>query len=280
MTSALTVLLNDTVTIEKLIPLFEQGCDSIFKDSSDTERFLCKFIGDEILRHGPSLIASLGKLEWTPKSFCATILNACEVDCCVSDAPEQVKLTLAPQATSMGVSWIARKNEPSTVTYSDNGLVVHTAAASVATFTAGGWRGYVYTAEMTGLKPSTSYNYTVGAEGGERRGFYFTTLPEDVGSEHSPLRVAQIADVDYGPLGRSTLELAARLVRAGSVHLVLFVGDISYADGNEEHSDVFGRLIESFTAYAPMMTTPGNHEAASLNFASYRTRFQMPGTCP
>jgi hypothetical protein len=73
--------------------------------------------------------------------------------------------------------------------------------------------------------------------------FSFRTLEADAGSEAHPLRVASIGDMGYGPASDATVARVTGLVQAGQIDLVIHDGDISYADGEMGHWDVFMRKV-------------------------------------
>ena len=113
---------------------------------------------------------------------------------------------------------------------------------------------------MTGLDAGSSYDYQVGdgaaAWSATRT---FATLPADVGSAARPLRIVQIGDMAYDTNSDNTVARVAALVAAGQVDLVLHIGDISYADGEQHHWDLFMRKIEPIASAVPYMTCRGNH---------------------
>jgi len=61
--------------------------------------------------------------------------------------------------------------------------------------------------------------------------------------------------------------------------LILLVGDLSYANGDQPKWDTFGRIYEYLAASVPWMLLPGNHEnegQEGAGFIAYQARFQMP----
>jgi len=59
--------------------------------------------------------------------------------------------------------------------------------------------------------------------------------------------------------------------------LVILGGDLTYAysDNNttESRNDEWGRMMQPITAYLPLMTAPGNHEAGDRDFIPYINRW-------
>jgi hypothetical protein len=105
--------------------------------------------------------------------------------------------------------------------------------------------------------------------------FQFTTAPEVVTS----VSFVSIGDLGADNSSDNTIHYINQLTAQQSIDFVLHAGDMSYADGNQVVWDEYMRKIESFTAYTPYMTCPGNHEIAVVsyfNVTAYRDRFAMP----
>jgi len=49
-----------------------------------------------------------GLEELTPTAIC-TMISECNLDCCISEKPEQVHLSLTGNASEIGVVWVTRK---------------------------------------------------------------------------------------------------------------------------------------------------------------------------
>ena len=138
--------------------------------------------------------------------------------------------------------------------------------------------GVVHTAEISNLLPATSYFYRVGDSlGGWSRVWSFSTLPFNAGTSARPLNIIQIGDMGYGNKSDATVAAMIAEVDAGTVDLILHVGDVSYADGDMPHWDIFLLKIESISARVPYMTNPGNHEIW-YNFSAYKTQFWTPAS--
>jgi len=88
--------------------------------------------------------------------------------------------------------------------------------------------------------------------------------------------------VCVGDLGQtdwtaSTLEHIATF----DYDVLLFAGDLSYADFYQPRWDTFGQLVSPYANYRPWMVTEGNHEIEHIpflteSFRSYNTRWEMP----
>ncbi len=63
--------------------------------------------------------------------------------------------------------------------------------------------------------------------------------------------------------------------------VLLFPGDLSYADTWQPLWDSFGQMMSPYANYRPWMVTEGNHEIEDIpllveSFLSYNTRWEMP----
>eukprot|EP00048_Salpingoeca_helianthica_P016303 m.231573 g.231573 ORF g.231573 m.231573 type:complete len:532 (-) comp18412_c0_seq1:113-1708(-) len=251
---------------------------------------------DICIKYGDALVDKL--LPWIDKELkglacrdaravCSNFVQACKNPCCATPTlPEKVRLSIYDLPGGNGTGFVATwttlmntsthtvqwgtSNTSGTFPYSANGLS--------RTHTHGGWVGVVHSAAMTNLRPATRYFYRVGdASGGWSRVWSFETLPTNAGTSARPLRVLQIGDMGYGPKSDKTVAEMIKEVDAGTVDLVLHVGDVSYADGDMPHWDAFLTKIESISARVPYMTNPGNHELW-YNFTAYRTMFYTPAS--
>ena len=68
-----------------------------------------------------------------------------------------------------------------------------------------------------------------------------------------------------------------------SLQFGFILGDMSYADGDNNRWDTWGRMMESMLANLPTMYMVGNHEieddkTTKMSFLPYRNRFRMPST--
>ena len=79
----------------------------------------------------------------------------------------------------------------------------------------------------------------------------------------------------YGANSDGTVAQLTELAGSGEIDAVFHNGDISYADGDQHHWDVYFRKIEPIASTVPYLTTPGNHEFW-FNFSAYKHRVAMP----
>ncbi|KAH7624700.1 putative Purple acid phosphatase 22 [Nannochloris sp. 'desiccata'] len=108
----------------------------------------------------------------------------------------------------------------------------------------------------------------------------FTTPPRGNGDRSLPYRLGLVGDLGQTEHSSSTLEHLVGVSEEKKVDSVLFVGDLSYADGYQPRWDTWGRLVEPYTSSMVWMYTQGNHEIEPSNvapdFLSYSKRFRLP----
>eukprot|EP01041_Mallomonas_annulata_P004203 gene4203-8363_t len=106
--------------------------------------------------------------------------------------------------------------------------------------------------------------------------FYYSSSQETAAKAHPspyPMRIGVLADL--GQTRVSEASLAA--IAAMDPHLVLLVGDLSYADGWPWLWDSFGRMISPTFANVPLLTATGNHELGSgESWQHYEARYPTP----
>jgi hypothetical protein len=273
--------------LAQAIASLSKDCDALFggggKHVNGTLDAFCKDLAAAAVDVFPFGDKQIGSLAWDARAGCAA-LGVCDVPCCaLATAPQQVHLALTREPAEMSVSWTTRNaTATSTVQWGSTPLCDQGESVDgrTDTFTHFGWVGVLHTATMTGLAPGGLYYYRVGdASGavGERwsQVWSFKALPADAGTDASPLRMASVGDMGYANNSDGTVTQLEALVDAGELDLVLHNGDISYADGDMGHWDVFLRKIERVAARVPYMVTPGNHEVW-FNFTAYKKRFAMP----
>jgi hypothetical protein len=128
------------------------------------------------------------------------------------------------------------------------------------------------------LQSTKTYFYRVGdPDLGWSDEFNFTMPPEAHQNLGLPYRLGLIGDLGQTENSAQTLEH----LMANKPDSVLNVGDLSYADGEEQRWDSYGRLVQPSTASVPHMTIEGNHELESIDgapdsFLAYESRWRMP----
>ncbi|XP_046847754.1 acid phosphatase type 7-like [Xenia sp. Carnegie-2017] len=192
--------------------------------------------------------------------------------------PEQVHISATGDETEMVITWVTfAKNVDSIVEY---GLADHALdgrkSGSATKFTDGGSEHrilYIHRVKLTGLKPSTLYDYHCGSMQGWSTVFRFKTFPK--GNKWSP-RLCLYGDM--GNENAKSLGYIQEEVTRDDFDAILHVGDFAYDmhTDNASVGDAFMNQIVPIASARPYMTCPGNHENA-YNFSNYRNRFSMPG---
>jgi hypothetical protein len=132
---------------------------------------------------------------------------------------------------------------------------------------------FIHRVTITGLIPGKKYVYHCGCPTAWSSLYTFTAMLK--GSDWSP-RFAV-----FGDMGNVNAQSVGRLqqeTQAGLYDAIIHVGDFAYDfhSDNARVGDAYMNQIQSFAAYVPYMTCPGNHES-SYNFSNYKSRFTMPG---
>ncbi|KAJ6428114.1 hypothetical protein OIU84_023521 [Salix udensis] len=214
-------------------------------------------------------------------------------------------------ATSMRLTWVSGSKNPQEVRYGDG----RTLTSTTTTFSRDdmctsilpspakdfGWHdpGFIHSAVMTGLRPSTAYSYRYGSDSvGWSDKIQFRTPPAG-GSEE--LKFLAFGDMGKAPLdpsaehyiqpgSLSVIKAMTEEVESGNADTIFHIGDISYATGFLVEWDFFLHLISPLASQVSYMTAIGNHERDYINSGSvygtpdsggecgvaYETYFPMP----
>ncbi|KAL2649881.1 hypothetical protein R1flu_018009 [Riccia fluitans] len=199
--------------------------------------------------------------------------------------------------TSMQLTWVSGDSAPQTVQFA-NGM---TASSTVKTFTRENMchpsaasdfgfhnPGYIHTALMAGLSPSTEYSYQYGSQTvGFSANATFSTPPAS-GSD----RVRLIIFGDMGKAERDgslihyiqpgsipVVDAITGVVSTEKVDFVFHIGDISYATGFLVEWDNFLELIQPIASRVSYMTAVGNHERDHPLSGSYYEKTDSGGEC-
>ncbi|KAL9249440.1 putative inactive purple acid phosphatase 24 [Drosera capensis] len=186
--------------------------------------------------------------------------------------------------TSMKLRWISGDQNPQQLQYANG----QTATSNVTTFTQNdmctsilpspakdfGWHdpGYIHTAVMTGLQPSTTYTYTYGSS---TVGFSNQTQFKTPPAGGSPT----LTFLAFGDMGKTPLDASAEHyiqpgavgvidamtseVQQGGIDAIFHIGDIAYATGFLVEWDYFLTLITPIASQVTYMTAIGNHERST-----------------
>ena len=141
------------------------------------------------------------------------------------------------------------------------------------TYTEGGWVGSLHRVLLTGLSPSTKYEYRCG--GKSDKSFQFTSPPAPGAA---PVVLGVVADLgencDGGGCGNATIAALAAAAQSGLIGAILHAGDIAYTSGDQSIWDQYMREMESAAGTVPYQVCVGNHES-HYNFSAYMHRFAM-----
>ncbi|KAH9542938.1 hypothetical protein CY35_13G035400 [Sphagnum magellanicum] len=191
-------------------------------------------------------------------------------------SPTQMHVSLAGP-NKMKVSWMTGSrtyNVPAIVTYG-------TAQGQLTQVATGTTKSYNYLLYQSGqmhhvilgpLADSTTYFYMCGGFGP----VYNFTTPPPAGRD-VPIKFAIVGDLGQTAWSESTLQHVAGY----DYDVLLFAGDLSYADYFQQKWDSFGQMMSPYAHYRPWMVTEGNHEMEYIpllapSFRSYNTRWDMP----
>ena len=226
------------------------SCPVLFPKSSH----ICDVLGEAVVNDLiPFIDKQLLTIAWDAQAFCSNFVPVCFNPCCATPTgPEKLRLSLTGRAglTEMAVSWTTLQNTSTHTVQWGVGSAPGTPLPSSSngwsrTYTHGGWIGIVHTAIMTDLEPGMPYTYRVGdANGGWSRTWNFTTLPTNAGTTQRPMRLLNIGDMGYSNDSDATVAALEAEIDAGTVDLLLHVGDVSYADGDMAHWDIYLQKVK------------------------------------
>ncbi|XP_057784787.1 probable inactive purple acid phosphatase 27 isoform X2 [Salvia miltiorrhiza] len=204
-------------------------------------------------------------------------------------------------ATSMRLTWVSGNQSPQQVQYGD----AQTANSSVSTFSQAdmctspamespavdfGWHdpGFIHSALLTGLHPSTSYSYKYGSDlVGWSDEMKLTTPPA---SGTDALKFLAYGDMGKAPLDSSiehyiqpgsvsVIKAMEEQVSSGGVDSIFHIGDISYATGFMAEWDFFLHLISPLASQLSYLTAIGNHERDYVDSGSVYPTPDSGGEC-
>ncbi len=187
--------------------------------------------------------------------------------------PNQVHLsTTGDPSTSVTISWQTYSSTASTVQYGLSSALGTMITGSE--FTYAGSEGYLHSATLAGLIPSTTYYYRVGdgTDWNPTVGtFSFTTAP--VLGSTLPFTV-----VAWGDQGRNPeVPLGAAAINP---NLTIIAGDLAYSS-DEEGVDLFFDYLQPVASKSITMVAPGNHEyrdfgSGASELIPFTNRFAFP----
>ncbi|CAH1440712.1 unnamed protein product [Lactuca virosa] len=206
--------------------------------------------------------------------------------------------------TSMRLTWVSgdKKNQGRITTHVEtsdaqihsectyNSLRVIEASALPSPAVDFGWHdpGYIHSAVMTGLKPSTSFSYRYGSNSaGWSAKINFKTPPSGGSNE---LKFLAFGDMGKAPRDASiehyiqpgsiaVTQAMADEISSGNVDSIFHIGDISYATGFLVEWDFFLHLITPVASQVSYMTAIGNHERDYVSSGSLYITPDSGGEC-
>ncbi|PPR82535.1 hypothetical protein GOBAR_AA38174 [Gossypium barbadense] len=200
-------------------------------------------------------------------------------------------------AVQMRLTWISGDKKPQQVIYGNGKSQI----SQVTTFSQDdmcgstfipspakdfGWHdpGYVHTAIITGLQPSTIFNYKYGSDAvGRSDEIEFRTLPAGGSDE---LKFLVFGDMGKAPLDAaiehyiqpgslSVVKAMVEEMRNGSLDSIFHIGDISYATGFLVEWEYFLHLITPLASKVSYMTAIGNHERFRISLCDSGLRWRI-----
>lgn len=202
--------------------------------------------------------------------------------------------------TSMRLTWVSGDKNPQQVQYGDG----KSEASKVTTFTQDqmcssaipspakdfGWHdpGYIHSAVMTGLNPSSTFSYRYGSDSvGWSDEIQFRTPPAAGADE---LKFIAFGDMGKAPRDASAehyiqpgslsvIQAMTDEVASGNVDSIFHIGDISYATGFLVEWDFFLSLIYPLASKVSYMTAIGNHERDYIASGSIYVTPDSGGEC-
>ncbi|TYH89920.1 hypothetical protein ES332_A13G015700v1 [Gossypium tomentosum] len=209
-------------------------------------------------------------------------------------------------ATSMRLTWVSGDKEPQQVQYGDgksqtSEVTTFSAADMCSEFRLGsivvpspakdfGWHdpGYIHTAVMSGLQPSSTFNYKYGSDAVGWSAEIQIRTPPAGGSDE--LKFLVFGDMGKAPLDSSAehyiqpgsisvIKGMTEEVENGNVDSIFHIGDISYATGFLVEWDYFLNLITPLASKVSYMTAIGNHERDYSDSGSWYTGPDSGGEC-
>jgi hypothetical protein len=175
----------------------------------------------------------------------------------------------------MHISWITKAfGNPSTVEYgTTSGAYNATGSGKTTSYTYILYKsGEIHDVVIGPLQDDTTYFYRVGGGSTE----YTFKTPPPPGPE-VPITFAVAGDLGQTGWTATTLQH----MQATPYDVMIYTGDLSYADYYQPLWDSFGELVSPLARERPWMVTEGNHEMEKIpllmeGFRSYNARWSMP----
>jgi 3',5'-cyclic AMP phosphodiesterase CpdA len=206
--------------------------------------------------------------------------------------PEQIHLTWGSDPSSMVfVSWASAAQAVNPrVSIRGSSAVLRVVHALQRTYTDGlnGQTVFTYHARLDGLRPGSTYHYSVSADNDRHREQPFTASFQAAPLGRVPFRWTSYGDLATPAaswaLSSPQSRYAVEAVEQFKPLFHLLNGDLCYANLNPAAQPAvwadFGNNVQVSAAHRPWMPCPGNHEIEFNNgaqgFNSYLTRYSLP----
>ena len=124
---------------------------------------------------------------------------------------------------------------------------------------------FLYSVQIDALVKGMKYYYQVDGS----CNVYSFKIP----TESYPLTVGLVADLGTTAISNTSVHV----LRSFNPDVVLFAGDLCYADGFGEVWDTFGNMMEPLAASVPILMTGGDHELFDAeNWLPFFIRWPIP----
>jgi len=205
----------------------------------------------------------------------------------------QIHIAQGKTPDTMSISWLTKNERGSTVWYGLNKTtlnLIEYGSQSSYHFDYPNLNVYqsgtIHHVELTNLLPSTVYYYICGDISRDTQSDVLSFRTADpVGSYYSE-DLGSFTFGIVGDLGQTdhSQETVNHIQNDRLVQMILHVGDLSYADCNQELWDTYGEMIEPLASRVPWMVGPGNHELELTNdqqfYLAFEERYKMPQIKP
>ncbi|MNZ62472.1 Alkaline phosphatase precursor [compost metagenome] len=182
--------------------------------------------------------------------------------------------TVDPKAA--GLVQIAEGTDPDKLNNTASQMTTFQAASSETTYTKDSRRG-VHKAEVTGLKPGTTYVYRVGSGKEEEWSEAYTFTTEGELEDH--FTFINVTDTqgetkaDFTLWGRALDKAAATFPNA---RFIIHNGDLTEDPEDESAWDFFFEQTKGRLAQIPLMPVVGNHDEIDGNADRFVEHFNLP----
>ena len=183
--------------------------------------------------------------------------------------PQQIYLAITGNPTEMVVTWASTGLGDDYIEYGREANNLNlTAQVTTRNYE---WVLLIHEALLTELEPSASYHYRVGEPERWSPVYTFDAAPA------GPTNVTIGIVADQGTSDEA--KQVTNIMTADNFDIVIFPGDLSYANALQPLWDGWAEQITPVAAEIPYMFAPGNHEnEPGFDFAAYEERFYRPST--